>query len=57
MDETTVARYIKEIGRGKNAARDLSRDDARSLFTIACGQWLCLHGNGKGHPLAGVGCP
>ncbi|MBX3652408.1 MAG: DNA-binding protein YbiB [Burkholderiales bacterium] len=24
---------IKEIGRGKNAARDLSREDARTLFT------------------------
>ena len=37
MDETTVARYIKEIGRGKNAAGDLSRDEARSLFTAMLG--------------------
>jgi anthranilate phosphoribosyltransferase len=37
MDEGTVARYIKEIGRGKNAAGDLSRDDARSLFAAMLG--------------------
>ena len=33
MDETTVTRFIKEIGRGKNAARDLSREDAHILFS------------------------
>jgi len=32
MDEATVARYIREIGRGRNAAGDLSRADAQSLF-------------------------
>jgi len=37
MDEATVARYIREIGRGKNAAGDLSREDARSLFTAMLG--------------------
>ena len=37
MDEATVARYIKEIGRGKKAAGDLSRDEARSLFTAMLG--------------------
>jgi len=33
MDAKHLTGYIKEIGRGKNAARDLSRDDARTLFT------------------------
>ncbi len=33
MDQKQLTGYIKEIGRGKNAARDLSRDDARALFT------------------------
>jgi len=33
MDARQLTGYIKEIGRGKNAARDLSRDDARTLFT------------------------
>jgi anthranilate phosphoribosyltransferase len=33
MDQATLTRFIKEIGRGKNAAGDLSREDARSLFT------------------------
>lgn len=33
MDHKQLTGYIKEIGRGKNAARDLSRDDARDLFT------------------------
>ncbi len=33
MDHKQLTGYIKEIGRGKNAARDLSRDDARTLFT------------------------
>lgn len=33
MDHKQLTGYIKEIGRGKNAARDLSRDDARALFT------------------------
>src|SRR5437879_1801229 len=37
MDEATIARYIKEIGRGKKAAGDLPRDDARSLFTAMLG--------------------
>lgn len=37
MDEATVARYIKEIGRGKKAAGDLSRAQARSLFTAMLG--------------------
>jgi anthranilate phosphoribosyltransferase len=37
MDEATLIRYIKNIGRGKNAASDLSRDDARSLFTAVLG--------------------
>jgi anthranilate phosphoribosyltransferase len=37
MDEATVARCIREIGRGRNAARDLSRDDARSLFASILG--------------------
>jgi anthranilate phosphoribosyltransferase len=37
MDEATIARYIREIGRGRKAARDLSRDDARSLFTAMLG--------------------
>ena len=29
---TELIRMIKEIGRGKNAARDLSRNDAHALF-------------------------
>jgi anthranilate phosphoribosyltransferase len=33
MDPKQLISIIKEIGRGKNAARDLSRDDARALFT------------------------
>jgi anthranilate phosphoribosyltransferase len=33
MDAKQLTGYIKEIGRGKNAARDLSRNDARTLFT------------------------
>lgn len=33
MDAKQLTGYIKEIGRGKNAARDLSREDARTLFT------------------------
>jgi anthranilate phosphoribosyltransferase len=37
MDEQTIARYIKEIGRGKKAAGDLPRDDAQSLFTAMLG--------------------
>ena len=32
MEPTELTRIIKEIGRGKNAARDLNRDDARALF-------------------------
>lgn len=31
MDETTLARYIKEIGRGRHAGH-LAREDAQSLF-------------------------
>ncbi len=33
MDEATLTRYIKEIGRGKKAAGDLSREDAQALFS------------------------
>ena len=33
FDPSTLPRFIKEIGRGKNAARDLSREDAQMLFT------------------------
>lgn len=33
MDEATLTRYLKEIGRGKNAAGDLSREDAQALFS------------------------
>ena len=33
MDEATLTRYIKEIGRGKKAAGDLPRDDAQALFS------------------------
>jgi anthranilate phosphoribosyltransferase len=33
MDKPELTRIIKEIGRGKNAARDLNHDDARALFT------------------------
>ena len=32
MDAKQLTGYIKEIGRGKNAARDLSREDAQTLF-------------------------
>ncbi len=32
MQTTDIVRFIKEIGRGKNAARDLNREDARALF-------------------------
>jgi anthranilate phosphoribosyltransferase len=32
MQTTELIRLIKEIGRGKNAARDLGREDARALF-------------------------
>lgn len=32
MAPAELARVIKEIGRGKHAARDLNRDDARALF-------------------------
>lgn len=32
MDPAATISIIKEIGRGKNAARDLPRDDARALF-------------------------
>jgi anthranilate phosphoribosyltransferase len=33
MEPAEITRLIKEIGRGKNAARDLNRDDARALFS------------------------
>src|SRR6188472_438238 len=33
MGRLELTRIIKEIGRGKNAAGDLNRDDARALFT------------------------
>lgn len=33
MDQKQLISFIKEIGRGKNAARDLSREDAKTLFT------------------------
>jgi len=33
VDQATLARYIKEIGRGRNAAGDLSREDAQALFS------------------------
>jgi anthranilate phosphoribosyltransferase len=33
MDLKQLISFIKEIGRGKNAARDLSREDAKTLFT------------------------
>jgi anthranilate phosphoribosyltransferase len=33
MDSRQLTGIIKEIGRGKNAARDLSREDAKTLFT------------------------
>jgi anthranilate phosphoribosyltransferase len=32
MEALELTRVIKEIGRGKHAARDLTRDDARALF-------------------------
>ena len=32
MDEATLARYIKDIGRGRKAAGDLAREDAQALF-------------------------
>ena len=32
METLELTRLIKEIGRGKNAARDLNQDDARALF-------------------------
>src|SRR4051812_14137857 len=32
FDLSSLPRFIKEIGRGKNAARDLSREDAQTLF-------------------------
>jgi anthranilate phosphoribosyltransferase len=32
MSKLELTRIIKEIGRGKNAAGDLNRDDARALF-------------------------
>jgi anthranilate phosphoribosyltransferase len=37
MDDRTLAAYIREIGRGAKAARDLSRNDARSLYSAMLG--------------------
>jgi anthranilate phosphoribosyltransferase len=37
MDEKTLARFIREIGRGAKAAGDLSRNDARSLYSAMLG--------------------
>jgi anthranilate phosphoribosyltransferase len=37
MDETTLARFIREIGRGAKSAGNLSRNDARSLFSAMLG--------------------
>jgi anthranilate phosphoribosyltransferase len=37
MDENTLARYIKEIGRGAKSAGNLPRNDARSLFAAMLG--------------------
>lgn len=33
MDPASIIRIIKDIGRGKNAPGDLTRDDARALYT------------------------
>ena len=33
LDTSRLPSFIKEIGRGKNAARDLSREDAKELFS------------------------
>lgn len=33
MNPASIIRIIKDIGRGKNAPGDLTRDDARALFT------------------------
>ena len=33
LDPSRLPGFIKEIGRGKNAARDLTRDDAQTLFS------------------------
>src|SRR4051812_13080129 len=33
FDPAKLPAFIKEIGRGKNAARDLSREDAQTLFS------------------------
>src|SRR3990167_2034640 len=33
MDPAAIIRIIKDIGRGKNAPGDLSREDAKALFT------------------------
>src|SRR5687767_3514936 len=32
MDEATLTRYLKDIGRGRKAAGDLPREDAQALF-------------------------
>jgi anthranilate phosphoribosyltransferase len=37
MDDRTLAGYIREIGRGAKAAGDLSRNDARSLYSAMLG--------------------
>ncbi|HEX2830804.1 MAG TPA: DNA-binding protein YbiB [Burkholderiales bacterium] len=33
LDPSRLPAFIKEIGRGRNAARDLSREDAQTLFS------------------------
>jgi anthranilate phosphoribosyltransferase len=44
MDTLKLSAYIKEIGRGKNAAGDLALDDARTLFSaILAGEVPDLH--------------
>jgi anthranilate phosphoribosyltransferase len=37
FDPSKLPAFIKEIGRGKNAARDLSREDAEKLFAAILG--------------------
>src|ERR1044072_4533122 len=37
MDENSLSRYIREIGRGAKTAGNLPRNDARSLFSAILG--------------------
>src|SRR5687767_6936390 len=37
FDPSRLPGFIKEIGRGRNAARDLTREDAQALFTAMLG--------------------